>query len=463
MHKCLVWFRNDLRIQDNLTIQKLLERGSTLMPIFIINEEIGSASKFWLSESLESLNRQLGDCLSSFSGSAAKVIEELIKENSITEITWNRGFDRKSLSDEVEVKKIAKKYNVKVFVYNSSLLLAPEQTLKKDGAPFRVFTPFYKNNYLDLSFSCSNVDIEELNILSVKSNSKVENVRKNLMPKSNWHKKFNKLWQPGEDGAIMKLKKFIEQGLIGYGQGRNRPDLKHVSMLSPHIHFGEISPSRIAYALQKIDTIDKEKFYTELVWREFSHNLLFYFPHITDENLQEKFNKFEWRSNQAELSLWQEGATGIPIVDAGMRQLWAEGYMHNRVRMIVGSFLVKNLLHHWKDGRDWFSETLVDADIANNNASWQWVAGTGVDASPYFRIFNPITQSQKFDPQGEYIKKYIPELSRLPETYIHEPWACPTHILKQESIQIGTDYPRPMVDLRETRERALETFYMIKK
>ena len=463
MHKCLVWFRNDLRIQDNLTIQKLLERGSTLMPIFIINEEIGSASKFWLSESLESLNRQLNDCLSSFSGSAANVIEELIRENDIREITWNRGFDRKSLSDEAEVKKIAKKYNVKVFVYNSSLLLAPEQTLKKDGTPYRVFTPFYKNNYLDLSFPCSNVDIKKLSILSVKSNSKVENVRKNLTSESNWYKKFNRLWQPGEDGAIMTLKKFIEQGLIGYGEGRNRPDLNHVSKLSPHIHFGEISPSRIAYALQKIDTIDKEKFYTELVWREFSHNLLFYFPHITDENLQEKFNKLEWRSNQVELSLWQEGATGIPIVDAGMRQLWAEGYMHNRVRMIVGSFLVKNLLHHWKDGRDWFSETLLDADIANNNASWQWVAGTGVDASPYFRIFNPITQSQKFDPQGEYIKKYIPELSRVPETYIHEPWTCPTHVLKQESIQIGIDYPKPMVDLRETRERALQAFYMIKK
>ena len=231
------------------------------MPIFIINEEIGSASKFWLSESLESLNRQLNDCLSSFSGSAANVIEELIRENDIREITWNRGFDRKSLSDEAEVKKIAKKYNVKVFVYNSSLLLAPEQTLKKDGTPYRVFTPFYKNNYLDLSFPCSNVDIKKLSILSVKSNSKVENVRKNLMSESNWYKKFNRLWQPGEDGAIMTLKKFIEQGLIGYGEGRNRPDLNHVSKLSPHIHFGEISPSRIAYALQKIDTIDKEKFY----------------------------------------------------------------------------------------------------------------------------------------------------------------------------------------------------------
>ena len=464
MGNCIIWFRNDLRLQNNLTIKSAIDRNSVVLPIYILDSDnLGAASKTWLFKSLSELNKQLNDQLRVYEGSGIDVIERLIKKYQITEISWNRKFDSKSIQEDVSVKNIAKKHDVKVFIYNSSLIMNPEDTLKKDGTPYRVFTPFYKHNFIGVSHKTTNVKTTDIAILENKEDNKIENFVDQLIPSKHWHKKFDAYWEPGEAGAQKKLTGFLDYGLSGYSEGRNRPDLNNVSRLSPHIHFGEIAPSEIAHRLGEIDSEDKEKFYTELVWREFSHNLLFFNPKLDTVNLQEKFNSFPWLKNKVYLNAWQTGNTGYPIVDAGMRELWETGYMHNRVRMIVGSFLVKNLLHHWHFGRDWFKDTLLDADEANNNASWQWVAGTGADASPYFRIFNPVTQSQKFDPNGRYIRRFIPEIGNLPNTYIHDPSSAPKTVLDNSGVKIGKSYPEGIVDLKESRKRALSAFSELKK
>ncbi len=464
MEKCIIWFRNDLRLQNNLTIKNLIDRNSSALPIYILDSDsLGSASKTWLYKSLSELNNQLKNQLKVYDGNAVNIIEMLIQNYQITEISWNRKFDNKSIQEDQKVKKITKKHNVKEFIYNSSLLMNPEDTLKKDGTPYRVFTPFYKNNYLGSSYKTLYVNISEITILENKEDKNIERLKDLLLPQNTWHEKFDRYWEPGEIGAQKKLTEFLENGLFNYAEGRNRPDLDSVSRLSPHIHFGEISPSEIVNYLGDIDSEDKEKFYTELVWREFSHNLLYFNPKLDTVNLQEKFNSFPWLKNKVYLNAWQTGNTGYPIVDAGMRELWETGYMHNRVRMIVGSFLVKNLLHHWHYGRDWFKDTLLDADDANNNASWQWIAGTGADAAPYFRIFNPVTQSQKFDPNAQYIRKFVPEIDGLPNTYIHDPSNAPKAVLDNSGIKIGQSYPKSIVDLKESRERALSAFSKLKK
>ena len=463
MGKCIIWFRNDLRLQNNLTVKNLIDRKSSVLPIYILDDDVlGSAGKTWLFKSLSELNRQLENKLKVYDGSAVEIIEKLIKKYQITEISWNRKFDFKSIQEDNSVVNMIKKHGVVPYIYNSSLMMDPEDTVKKDGTPYRVFTPFYKNNFIGASHTTSCINTTDIVILENKEEGEIESFKRRLIPRHSWHKKFDKYWEPGEIGAQKKLRKFLDNGLIGYADGRNRPDLNNVSRLSPHIHFGEISPSEIANCLGDIDSEDKERFFTELVWREFSHNLLFFNPKLDTVNLQEKFNLFPWVMNKTHLDAWQKGNTGYPIVDAGMRELWETGYMHNRVRMIVGSFLVKNLLHHWHLGRDWFRDTLLDADDANNNASWQWVAGTGADAAPYFRIFNPVTQSQKFDPDGVYIRKYIPEISKLPNTYIHDPTNCPKTVLENSGIKLDVDYPQGIVNLKESRERALAAFSQIK-
>jgi len=463
MGKCIIWFRNDLRLQNNLTVKNLIDRKSSVLPIYILDDDVlGSAGKTWLFKSLSELNRQLENKLKVYDGSAVEIIEKLIKKYQITEISWNRKFDFKSIQEDNSVVNMMKKHKVVPYIYNSSLMIDPEDTVKKDGTPYRVFTPFYKNNFIGASHTTSCINTTDIVILENKEEGEIESFKRRLIPRHSWHKKFDKYWEPGEIGAQKKLRKFLDNGLIGYADGRNRPDLNNVSRLSPHIHFGEISPSEIANCLGDIDSEDKERFYSELVWREFSHNLLFFNPKLDTINLQEKFNLFPWVMNKTHLDAWQKGNTGYPIVDAGMRELWETGYMHNRVRMIVGSFLVKNLLHHWHLGRDWFRDKLLDADDANNNASWQWVAGTGADAAPYFRIFNPVTQSQKFDPDGVYIRKYIPEISKLPNTYIHDPTNCPKTVLENSGIKLDVDYPQGIVNLKESRERALAAFSQIK-
>ena len=305
-----------------------------------------------------------------------------------------------------------------------------------------------------------------MHLLKIESSLRLEDL--SLLPAIDWDKKIHEHWDISEEGAKDRLDEFVFNGIQDYREGRNFPNKKNVSRLSPYFHFGQISVNTAWYAANDAAAlIDNEAnldtFLSELGWREFSYYLLYHFPALPTENLQPRFNIFPWAENtEVELRAWKKGKTGYPLVDAGMRELWETGYMHNRVRMVVGSFMVKNLLIHWHKGEQWFWDCLVDADLASNSASWQWIAGCGADAAPFFRIFNPITQSEKFDKQGDYIRRFVPELANMPAKYIHAPWLAPAEILASAGVKIGKDYPAPIVDIKESRERALAAFKMTK-
>ena len=349
--------------------------------------------------------------------------------------------------------------------FNGYLLSEPWEVKNKSGNFFKVFTPFWKANFeillnkkLSLS-SSSKYNFYKKNINSVL---KIEELQLNI-PKKEWMNRILSYWDIGENAAKLKLKKFINNKLFNYSTGRDRPDSDFTSKISPHLHYGEISPLRIFNEVMKsnIDENNKKKYLSEIGWRDFSYNLLFNYPAMTEFPIQSKFEKFPWLRDKKNLHTWKLGKTGIPIVDAGMKELYEMGWMHNRVRMIVGSFLTKNLLIHWKEGERWFFDTLVDADIGSNSAGWQWIAGSGADASPYFRIFNPILQGKKFDPKGQYVKKFLPSLDKIPEKFIHSPWEMTVEEQERYNFILGRDYPKPIIDLNETRKRALAAFKKI--
>ena len=460
MVNSIVWFRNDLRITDNAVINYSLKNERKVLPVYIYDPStsLGSASKWWLKNSLISLNKSLKGNLIVIEGEPSKILLDLVNKNGIREILWNERYSKDDRNQDNEIINITKNHEVKCITFHSCLLKNPRNTLKKDATPFKVYTPFYKQQYQDVAYELYNYNTEEIDYIDCDDKKHVSKILDLTLRSENWHEKLLGKWSPGEAGAQEKLRVFLSNGLNGYSEGRNRPDKQHTSMLSPHIRFGEISIREIAKSVENINTEDAEIFYKELVWREFSYHLLYHFPYLVDTNLQKKFDKFKWLDNKDHLESWQKGMTGYPIIDAGMRQLYQTGYMHNRVRMIVGSFLVKNLMLHWSHGQEWFWDTLVDADIASNSASWQWVAGTGADAAPYFRIFNPITQSKKFDPDGVYIKKYVHELKDIPSNIIHMPSDHDAETLKKYGLILGEDYPSPIVDLSITRDRALSAF-----
>ena len=460
MVNSIIWFRNDLRITDNAVINYCLENKRKVLPVYIYDPStsLGSASKWWLKNSLISLNKSLKGNLIIIEGEPSKILLDLVNKNSIKEILWNERYSKDDRTQDNEIINIIKNHGVECITFHSCLLKNPQNTLKKDSTPFKVYTPFYKQQYQGMAYELFDYNTEEIDYIDCDDKKQISKILDVAIRTEKWHEKLLDKWSPGEAGAQEKLKIFLSNGINGYSEGRNRPDKQHTSMLSPHIRFGEISIREVAKSIENINTEDAEIFYKELVWREFSYHLLYHFPHLVDTNLQKKFNNFKWLDNQNHLKLWQKGMTGYPIIDAGMRQLYETGYMHNRVRMIVGSFLVKNLMTHWKYGQEWFWDTLVDADIASNSASWQWVAGTGADAAPYFRIFNPVTQSKKFDPNGDYIKKYVRELKDIPSNIIHMPSDYDAETLKNYGLILGEDYPSPIVDLSITRDRALSAF-----
>lgn len=460
----ILWFRQDLRLQSNPALLAAHKTGRPIVPVYILDDanagewKMGGASRWWLHHSLQALNKSVSQNMVFKCEDAQTALLKVMKDTGAENIYWNRCYEPWRVARDKKIKEEIK--GCKSF--NGSLLFEPHTTLKEDGAPYKVFTPFYKKGCLGRAPTPPKPTQAPKNInwYDTKS-SKVNDL--GLIPEINWYEQMEKEWQPGEEGALKRLNEFIGNGLKNYKEGRNIPANKNVSRLSPHLHFGEISPHQAWYGIQKAMIEqqcenDGEHFLSELGWREFSNNLLYHFPDLPRKNLQEKFNNFPWHNDDAALLAWQKGQTGYPIVDAGMRELWQTGYMHNRVRMIVGSFLVKNLLLHWHHGENWFWDTLVDADLANNSASWQWIAGCGADAAPYFRIFNPVTQGKKFDPQGEYVRRYIPELKTLPDKYIHCPWDAPEMILTGANIKLGKQYPKPIVDLKASRERALEAF-----
>lgn len=471
--KILFWFRQDLRISDNPGLFEAAKQGS-IMPVYILDEsgaeafKMGSASKWWLHHSLDKLNQSLNNQLSIYVGNSFEIITNIIRENNINAVYWNRCYEPWRIQEDTKIKASLKSANIEGNSFNGSLLWEPWEILKKDKAPYKIYTRFYRDGCLQAPHPRMSLPKpEKLTLLKDYSNRNTIHTL-NLLPHKDWHKKLEPYWDIGEEAAQRKLAMFLRDGLLGYKENRNYPSKLNTSRLSPHLHFGEISPNQVWHSTQSqaavdLGSLDADCFLSELGWREFSYYLLYHFPNLPRKNFQSKFDAFPWESNDLFLDRWKKGQTGYPIVDAGMRELWQTGFMHNRVRMITASFLIKNLLIHWHQGEDWFWDCLLDADLANNSASWQWVAGSGVDAAPYFRIFNPITQGEKFDADGQYTRRFVPELSKLPNEFLFKPWEAPDQLLKASGIILGETYPKPIIELRDSRDRALQAYRMISR
>ena len=463
------WFRQDLRLSDNPAFNAA-SKHDVVLPIYILDQEnagefaMGAASKWWLHHSLKSLHASLKGNLSVYFGNPVDILTKIISRFNINAVYWNRCYEPWCIQRDAKIKDHLKAKGIKVESFNSSLLWEPWTINKNDGTPYKVFTPFYRKGCLQAEPPRKPIAAPK-KIKYRKDKENAVNIDKlQLLPKTRWDKQLEPHWKIGEEGAYLRFQQFLDEGLAHYKDGRNFPAKPYVSRLSPYLHFGEISPNQIWHAVRALSSdTHADHFCSELGWREFSYYQLYHNPDLPKKNLQSKFDHFPWKKNQKALKAWQMGQTGIPMVDAGMRQLWQTGFMHNRVRMITASFLVKNLLLHWHQGERWFWDTLVDADLANNSASWQWVAGCGADAAPYFRIFNPTTQGQKFDPEGTYIRQYIPEIASLPNKYLFSPWDAPESILEEAGIKLGTTYPKPIVDLKLSREAALKAFHSLKK
>lgn len=469
--KTLLWFRQDLRISDNPALLEAIAAGSVL-PVYILDDDnagswqMGGASRWWLHQSLQALNSQLEGNLCLLQGDPLQLIPELAQTQDCQQVFWNRCYEPWQIARDTRVKSTLSELGIDAKSFNGSLLWEPWQVLKKDQTPYKVFTPFYRKGCLQVDPPRAPTEAPALAGKLLSSGRSLGLDELNLMPEIQWYQTMAELWQPGEAGAKDRLQAFLAGPVSGYKEQRNIPSVVGTSSLSPYLHFGEISPHQVWYAsIQHVGDSGEtnlDHFLSELGWREFSYYLLYHFPTLPEANFKPNFDAFPWRESPQQLLAWQKGLTGVPIVDAGMRELWQTGYMHNRVRMIVASYLIKNLRIHWREGEHWFWDCLVDADLASNSASWQWVAGSGADAAPYFRIFNPVSQGEKFDPQGTYVKQYCPELSRLPDKYIHCPWEAPEAILKACGVTLGQNYPKPLVDLKLSRQQALDAYSEIK-
>ncbi len=465
----ILWFRRDLRLRDNAALAAAIGQGRSIIPLYIHDVQMGGdwapggASKVWLHAALEGLDvelRKLGGQLILRSGDTAGVLNEVVRETGAGAVYWNRRYDPAGRELDASIKRQLVSYGVEAKSFNSSLLNEPHVVGTKTGQPYKVYTPYFKAarqrlvelpvepDYWALCF-CDTLPSSEP-LLSL-----------GLLPERPWAGQMMSGWSPTERGALKRLKSFVRAGAEAYDVDRDRPDLDGTSCLSPYLHFGQIGPRQIVAALQ--GAYESEQggafvYLKELYWREFAYHVLYHFPHTVDRPLRPEYESFPWESDAALLGSWQLGQTGYPIIDAGMRQLWQTGWMHNRVRMIVASFLVKHLLQDWKAGARWFWDTLVDADLASNTLGWQWSGGCGADAAPYFRVFNPIIQGKKFDPDGEYVKRYVPELAKLPASKIHTPWEVSEPVLTAMGVRLGADYPYPIVEHGEGRARALSAF-----
>jgi len=470
----LVWFRLDLRLADNPALDAAVNFGGAVMPVFIYapDEEApwppGGASNWWLHQSLKALDlrlRKLGSQLNIRRGPTLETLRALVQETGATAVFWNRRYEPAVIARDAQLKAALRSDGVKVESFNAALLHEPWTIRNQSEKPFQVFTPFWKKCLKEPDPA---VPLPAPHKLSAPSHwpKSLPLDELTLEPRLNWAGGLQCAWQPGEAGAAGHLEKFLAAAFDDYSVKRNRPDLAGTSRLSPHLHFGEISPRQIWHGLKTMAAKRglagavwrNSQFLAEVGWREFAHHLLFHFPHTPAEPLRPQFKNFPWREDAVLLRAWQKGRTGYPIVDAGMRELWTTGWMHNRVRMIVASFLVKDLLLPWQAGARWFWDTLVDADLASNTLGWQWTAGCGADAAPYFRIFNPTTQGEKFDPNGDYIRRWCPELANISIKWIHQPHAAPLDILRAAGIELGRTYPEPVVNHAAARLAALDAF-----
>lgn len=480
----IVWFRQDFRISDQPALRRAADRGGVI-PVYILAPEEegewlrGGASRWWLHHSLASLNKQLrerGSRLVIRQGATQQVLDDLIEQTGATAVYWNRRYEPTAIERDKQVKATLLSRGLQAESFNGSLLHEPWTIRTKQNAPYQVFTPFWK--------ACLSAGVQH-EVLSTPRDlagparwpASLTLEQLELLPKIDWDAGIAEAWEPGEPAADRRLREFIASGLARYRTDRDRADIDSSSRLSPHLHFGEISPRQIWVATEKALATWKgqpasdaaqahqsaEVFLKEVGWREFAYHLLYHFPQTTTEPLREQFRGFPWRRSQRDLRAWQRGQTGYPIVDAAMRQLWTTGYMPNRTRMVVASFLTKDLRLPWLSGAQWFWETLVDADLANNTLGWQWTAGCGADAAPYFRVFNPTMQAEKADPNGDYIRRWVPELSKLPTKWLREPWTAPAEELSAAGVDLGKTYPRPIVDHHEARDAALAAYDKIRQ
>jgi deoxyribodipyrimidine photo-lyase len=465
----ILWFRKDLRLDDNHALNAACGSGRPIVPLFIREPAsagtgaLGRAQAWWLHHSLGSLNDSInahGGSLHLASGDGLDVLRGLIETTGANLVLWNRRYDPPGIAADDRIERELKMQGIATKSFYGQLLHEPSQLLTGGGTPFRVYTPFWRA--LERSGEPPRpVDQPATMIFAPASGTSEPLASWNLVPaKPDWANGFKEVWSSGENEARRRLGDFIDDALDGYKGNRDFPAKRATSMLSPYLALGVISPARIWEQTRglSIRSEDVIHFRKELAWREFSYHLLYHFPSLPYANWNSRFDGFGWSNNATHYRDWTRGMTGYPIVDAGMRQLWRHGFMHNRVRMVVASFLIKHLMIDWRRGESWFRDTLIDADPASNAASWQWVAGSGADAAPFFRIFNPVLQGEKFDPDGSYVREFVPELGALDSTHIHRPFQAPASVLERAGIRLGVTYPKPIVDHAVARDQALKAY-----
>jgi deoxyribodipyrimidine photo-lyase len=468
----IVWFRNDLRLSDHAALHAALEGGRAVVPVFILDEAAagawapGGASRWWLHHSLAALDLSLhaiGGSLVLRRGDGVSVLMELTRQTGAREVFTGGSAEPWARRLDVAARDALADIGVTLHRMRTMMLLQPDQVRTKAGGAFSVYTPFAAACRAGADPRPPLPAPTALPHTDLPQSERLADWR--LLPtRPDWASKFSAVWTPGEASAQARLETFLRESLEGYSAQRDMPAARGTSMLSPHLHFGELSAIQLWHAIAGQPTgMGRETFIRELLWREFSIHLLWQHPDMPEQPLRQEFSNIPWRDDRAALRAWQRGETGIPIVDAGMRQLWQTGWMHNRVRMIVASLLVKHLLIPWQVGEAWFWDTLLDADLANNAASWQWVAGSGADAAPYFRIFNPVLQGRKFDAEGTYVRRFVPELAALDAVHIHAPWLAPDAALTKAGVRLGATYPWPIVDLAGGRTRALAAYEAAKR
>lgn len=475
MSATLVWFRQDLRLQDNPALAAAVARGGPIVPVYIWDPAgegdwaPGAASRWWLHQSLTALDaalRERGSRLVLQRGDSGTVLHNLVKATGATAVFWNRRYEPAIVARDTSLKA---GLEIETRSFNAGLLFEPHTVKNKAGGPFQVFTPYWRH--------CLALPVEpptKLRSGSLPAPARwpaslaVDELA--LRPTISWDAGIAAAWQPGEAAARKRLQRFVA-AMSGYEEGRDQPATDGTSRFSPHLHFGELGPRQIWAAVEAAGKGSgvfpphrgAQVFLKEIGWREFAHHVLFHFPRTPAQPLREEFAAFPWRTDAAQLRAWQRGQTGYPIVDAGLRQLWTTGWIHNRVRMVVASFLVKHLRISWREGAGWFWDTLVDADLANNTLNWQWSAGCGADAAPYFRIFNPVLQGEKFDPEGDYVRRWVPELAQLPATFVHRPWEASPAVLAAAGVTLGRSYPSPMVEHATARAEALAALKSLRR
>ena len=463
----IVWFRNDLRLDDHPALAHAAATGRPLVPVWVLSDEDGpwtpgGASRWWLHHALASLERDLatlGLRLVLRRGAEGDTIGDLVAETGADQVCWNRRWEPAGRARDLEIAAALTLRGCRVADFPGSLLREPDQVRNRQGGPYKVFTPFWKSA-LGGTPPPPPLPAPARVAAPAAPTASLPLAGLELLPRPDWAAGLKTAWRPGAAGAADRWRRFRAAALAEYPDGRDRPDLAGTSSLSPHLHTGEISPRTLWHDLAGAAGGNEVR--RQLVWRDFAHHLLHHFPHTATEPLDGRFDRFPWVGGPGQLRAWQEGRTGYPLVDAGLRELWTTGWMHNRVRMIAASFLVKHLMVPWQEGAAWFWDTLVDADLANNTMGWQWTAGCGADAAPFFRVFSPVLQGRRHDPAGKYVRRWLPELAGLPDRWLHAPWEAPPPVLAGAGVALGRTYPHPIVDHAEARARTLAAWARIK-